>query len=85
MSTVTSKGQVTLPKPLRDRLGLKPGSKVDFQINNAGEVVVKSATIATRQTPKDSASAYRKILESLRGTADKRFATTDEYMKFIRG
>lgn len=85
MSTVTSKGQVTLPKPLRDRLGLKPGSKVDFQINTAGEVVVKSANTPTRRTAKDSASAYRKILESLRGTADKRFATTDEYMKFIRG
>jgi AbrB family looped-hinge helix DNA binding protein len=85
MSTITSKGQVTLPKPLRDRMGLKPGSQVDFQINADGDVVVKSATKAKRKTSKEAASAYRTILESLRGTADKRFATTDEYMKFIRG
>ena len=29
--TVTQKGQVTIPKPVRDRLGIKPGSKVDFE------------------------------------------------------
>lgn len=85
MSTITSKGQVTLPKPLRERLGLKPGSQVDFQINSDGEVVVKSALKPARKTVKESASEYRKILESLRGTADKRFATTDDYTKFIRG
>lgn len=30
LSTVTDKGQVTLPKALRDRLGIRPGSKVEF-------------------------------------------------------
>jgi len=30
--TVTSKGQVTVPKQVRDRLGIKPGSKVDFEV-----------------------------------------------------
>jgi antitoxin PrlF len=29
-TTVTSKGQVTIPKPVRDRLNIKPGSQVDF-------------------------------------------------------
>ena len=28
--SVTSKGQVTIPKPLRQRLGLRQGSKVEF-------------------------------------------------------
>ena len=32
LSTVTDKGQVTLPKPLRDRLGIQPGSKVEFAL-----------------------------------------------------
>jgi AbrB family looped-hinge helix DNA binding protein len=86
MSTLTSKGQVTLPKPLRDKLGLKPGSEVDFVMNAAGEVVVTPVLAARkRKTAQQAASEYRKILESLRGTADKRFATTDEYMQFIRG
>jgi antitoxin PrlF len=30
--TVTSKGQVTIPKPVRDRLGIEPGSAVDFEL-----------------------------------------------------
>jgi AbrB family looped-hinge helix DNA binding protein len=30
ITSVTSKGQVTIPKPLRQRLGLRQGSKVEF-------------------------------------------------------
>jgi antitoxin PrlF len=85
MSTLTSKGQVTLPKTLRDRFGLKAGSQVEFALNAAGEIVVKPVAQRTRKSAKDVASQYRKVLESLRGTADQRFASTDEYMKFIRG
>ena len=29
-TTVTSKGQVTIPKPVRDHLGIGPGSQVAF-------------------------------------------------------
>ncbi len=36
MATVTSKGQVTLPRAVRDALGLKPGSQVDFEIKPDG-------------------------------------------------
>jgi AbrB family looped-hinge helix DNA binding protein len=32
LSTVTDKGQVTLPKSLRDRLGIRPGMKVEFAL-----------------------------------------------------
>lgn len=30
-ATVTSKGQLTLPKAIRDQLGIKPGDKVEFR------------------------------------------------------
>ena len=32
LSTVTDKGQITLPKALRDKLGIRPGSKVEFAL-----------------------------------------------------
>lgn len=42
-ATVTSKGQVTLPKALRDRLDIKPGEKLAFFIRPGGttEFVVR--------------------------------------------
>jgi antitoxin PrlF len=41
MSTkVTSKGQVTIPKSVREYLGLKAGRAVSFELNAAGEVVL---------------------------------------------
>jgi antitoxin PrlF len=32
LSTVTDKGQVTLPKAIRDRLGIQPGTRIDFEV-----------------------------------------------------
>lgn len=40
VTTVTSKGQVTIPKPLRDRLGIGPGSAVDFELAPDGRVTL---------------------------------------------
>ncbi|CAM5462541.1 AbrB/MazE/SpoVT family DNA-binding domain-containing protein [Mesorhizobium sp. NPDC059054] len=42
-TTVTAKGQVTIPKPVRDLLGIVPGSKVDFQRAADGSVVIARA------------------------------------------
>lgn len=39
-ATLTSKGQVTIPKEIRDYLKLDTGSKVDFVIDGNGEVKV---------------------------------------------
>ncbi len=39
---ITTKGQVTIPKRLRDRLGLRPGSILEFR-EEAGEVVARKA------------------------------------------
>lgn len=37
---VTSKGQVTVPKEIRDNLSLKPGSEVGIERNERGEFVL---------------------------------------------
>ncbi len=41
VATVTSKGQVTIPKEIRDRLGVRPGSRIDFVETETGEIVVR--------------------------------------------
>jgi AbrB family looped-hinge helix DNA binding protein len=38
--TVTTKGQVTIPKPVRDRLGIKPGNSVDFELTADGHIAL---------------------------------------------
>jgi antitoxin PrlF len=40
-SVISEKGQVTIPKPLRDRLGLSPGQVLDFQESNGRLVAAK--------------------------------------------
>ena len=42
-TTVTQKGQVTIPKPIRDHLGIKPGSKVEFRRASDGSIVLERA------------------------------------------
>ena len=40
-STLTSKGQVTVPKAIRDRLGLVEGEVLEFTANDDGTIVVR--------------------------------------------
>jgi AbrB family looped-hinge helix DNA binding protein len=41
-STITSKGQITLPKELRDRLKLKPGDRIGFITDRSGKISIKA-------------------------------------------
>lgn len=45
-STVTAKRQVTIPKPIRERLGIRPGEVLEFEEDAGGAVVARKA--ATR-------------------------------------
>jgi AbrB family looped-hinge helix DNA binding protein len=42
LATLTSKGQVTLPKEIRDRLGLDAGSTLDFELMADGTITVRA-------------------------------------------
>lgn len=44
-STVTSKGQTTIPKEIRARLHLQPGDRLEFVVDEDGRVVVLPATV----------------------------------------
>ena len=73
-TTVTSKGQVTIPKAVRDFLGIGPGSKVEFRRTADGQIVV---------VPLDAARPNSRFAQ-LRGHAGAGM-TTDEIMALTRG
>jgi antitoxin PrlF len=50
VATVTSKGQITLPKPIRQALGIAAGSKVAFELRGS-EVVVTRAGEKDHEDP----------------------------------
>lgn len=75
MSTMTSKGQVTIPKTIREALGLKPGSEVIFDVSADGAVLVCG---------KPQAAGARDRFEAVRGKADIAWRT-DELMRLLRG
>ena len=75
---VTSKGQVTIPQEIRNRLGLLPHTRVAFEL--AGD----HARIRNAGADAGMGARGRLAVEALRGTADVRMST-DEIMALMRG
>ena len=73
-TTVTSKGQVTIPKAVRDLLGIEAGTEVEFRRTEDGAVVLE------RSDEKPARSFFARF----RGLARKGM-TTDELMALTRG
>lgn len=71
---ITSKGQVTIPIGIRERLGLLPGTEVEFDVDGEAARLTRA---------KDAASRGRAIVESLRGRATRRLST-EEIMALTR-
>lgn len=47
-SRMTSKGQITVPKAVRDALGVEPGDRLAFRIEDDGRVLVEPETVDLR-------------------------------------
>jgi antitoxin PrlF len=73
-TTVTAKGQVTIPKAVREALGIKPGSRIDFKRAADGSIVL---------VPANDAKPVSRF-ERLRGHAGPG-PSTDEIMELLRG
>lgn len=79
---MTSKGQVLIPKAIRERVGLKPGDKVRVGINDRGEAVVLPKGEA--ESREERRARILTALQSVRGSMNLGMST-DEYMRMIRG
>jgi AbrB family looped-hinge helix DNA binding protein len=75
-TTITIKGQVTLPKQVRDAVGIKPGDRVDVRATASGAVVIEKSGKADDYTARIRALAKRRLIRGV---------TTDEIMKETRG
>ncbi|MCP3857102.1 MAG: AbrB/MazE/SpoVT family DNA-binding domain-containing protein [Actinomycetia bacterium] len=71
---VTEKGQITIPKDIRDALGIGAGTEVEFERDNETIVVRKATGPTTRG---------RQLAERLRGRGDVAM-TTSEIMALTR-
>lgn len=71
---VTEKGQVTIPKELRDALGIGAGTEVEFE--------QRKDTIVVRKT-KDRTTRGARLVDRMRGRGDVEM-TTDEIMALTR-
>jgi AbrB family looped-hinge helix DNA binding protein len=71
---VTSKGQVTIPQEIRNRLGLLPHTQVAFELAGDHARIRKAG----------EGARGRLALDALRSTADVRM-NTDEIMALTRG
>ena len=47
-ATLTTKGQTTIPKEVREHLGLRPGDRMRFSIDSDGGVTLEAATLSVR-------------------------------------
>lgn len=72
MARVTSKGQITLPKKIRDALGVRPGDDVEFE-KRGGQFVLR------RRVVRSPFEAYRGLLKELKGRK------VDEIVEELRG
>lgn len=72
-ATVTAKGQITIPKAVREALGVKPGSRVEFKSLQDGHIAI------VKQGPQQKSRFERLIGHAGPGP------TTDELMAMLRG
>jgi antitoxin PrlF len=75
-TTVTSKGQVTLPKTVRKAAGIEPGDKVDVRATASGGIYIEKPGTLRNYETRLYALAKRRIIRGI---------TTNEIMDMSRG
>ena len=78
-TNVTVKGQVTLPKAVREAAGIRPGDRVNVRVRPEGGVIIEA------EAALNSAQAYARRLEDMSRRKPMRGASTEEIMAMTRG
>ena len=76
---VTTKGQVTIPREVREALGIFPGTEVDFLVRG------DSATLVKTKPKRGGSSRGERAVALLAGSATDKRLTTDEILSLTRG
>lgn len=77
-ATLTSKGQVTIPKAVRDLLGLEAGDQLDFVVEGGARVVLRpgnrdaAALKGLLHRPRRRPVTLRRMEAAIHGAHDKR-------------
>jgi AbrB family looped-hinge helix DNA binding protein len=90
IAKVTAKGQLTVPKAVREKLNLETGSKVVF-LQKGDDLVVRNAETLTGKAPKDASEhpgfyrmtedslpAFRRLQEAFKGFAEEEGLETEQ-------
>ena len=78
-TTVTVKGQVTLPKAVREAAKIRPGDRVNVRARPEGGVIIEAETAVK------SAEAYMSRLKDISRRQPFRGFSTEEVMRMTRG
>ena len=73
---VTSKGQVTIPRDLRDLAGIKPNSDVFFGLEN-GKVTIEPRNAQAENDNRERLRKFLEALDLLEGTGDPAISAED--------
>lgn len=75
LAKVTSKGQITVPIEIRQKLNINEGNKILFYENDLGQVIIENANV----------KAFHDIKIAMEGEAEKAgIYTEDDVMKLIK-
>jgi AbrB family looped-hinge helix DNA binding protein len=80
---VTSKGQVTIPIGIRNKLGIQPNTEVQFVVRRGIVVLEKAPGRGSTKRPKRGEAIVARLRRIARGSA-RSAMTTDELMELTR-